>query len=197
MRIALSSTGTTPDAPFDGHFARCAAFVLVDTETGETASVPNFGAEPGTGAGPRAAKTVLDAGVDAVVTGWVGPHALAALQRHGVKVYTTPPHTVADAIEALKGNACHEATADDYITRPGPLADTDVDDANASGGWFGRGRGMGGGAGLGLGLGLGQGNRFGQGGGGRGFGGGGGGGRGRGFGGGSGRGRGRGAGRNW
>ena len=54
------------------------------------------------GAGIQAGRTVIDMGVEAVVTGAVGPKAMATLQAGGVKVYVGAEGTVAEAVESLK-----------------------------------------------------------------------------------------------
>lgn len=41
MKVAISSTGSSPDAKLDSHFGRCSFFVIYDTETAATEYIPN------------------------------------------------------------------------------------------------------------------------------------------------------------
>ncbi len=118
MRVAVSSDGTK-DEGFDGHFGRCEAFVVVDTDTGERAAIANPGALPGSGAGVRAAKAVAAAGVDAVITGWIGPHGYGVLEKSGVAVYATPPESVADAVAVWTGGGCSQLSPERATKRAG------------------------------------------------------------------------------
>lgn len=169
MRVAVSSSGSGADAVFDGHFARCANFVITDNESGESSVIANDGALGGMAAGPRAARSVIEAGVDAVLTGWIGPHAYQALVRNGIKVYSVPPYSVDSALELLASGECREVAPTDAVARAGrtawDLAETAVDPVygRGLGLGLGYGRGFGRGRGLGLGLGFGPGAGFGRG----------------------------------
>ncbi len=161
MKVAVSSSGTGANAGFDGHFTRCANFVITDDESGESSVIANEGALGGVAAGPRAARSVIEAGVDAVLTGWIGPHAYQALVRNGIKVYSVPPHSVDSALELLTSGECREIPATEAVARAGrnawDLADTGADPVYGRGLGLGMGYGRGLGRGRGLCLGLGAG----------------------------------------
>lgn len=109
MKIAVTSVGPAPDSQVDPRFGRAACFVLVDTETLEFAAVENAGAAAGGGAGVNAAKAVIDAGAEVVLTGNCGPNAERALKAAGVKLFTGVSGTVAEAIEQYKAGKLAEA----------------------------------------------------------------------------------------
>jgi predicted Fe-Mo cluster-binding NifX family protein len=159
MKVAVSSNGIGADAVFDGHFARCENFVITDDQTGESSVIANEGALGGVAAGPRAARTVIEAGVDAVLTGWIGPHAYQALVRNGIKVHAVPPYSVDSALELLASGECREITATEAVARLGRtawnLSDTVTEPVYGRGLGLGMGYGRGLGRGRGLGLGLG------------------------------------------
>ena len=110
MKIAITSLGPGLDSQVDPRFGRAACFVLVDPETLELASIENAGAAAGGGAGVNAAKIVIDAGAEAVLTGNCGPNAERALRAAGVKLFTGVTGTVADAVEQYKAGKLVQAS---------------------------------------------------------------------------------------
>ena len=101
MKIAVSSSGTDQNAQVDPRFGRCAYFLVIDTESGETEAVVNAAQSAGGGAGIQAAQTVADHGVETVLTGNVGPNAHRALQAAKITVITGVSGTVSDALKAF------------------------------------------------------------------------------------------------
>jgi len=168
MRVAITSTGPTLDSPVDPRFGRCAYFIIVDTDTMEFQAIPNPAVNATGGAGTMAAQLVASQGVQAVVTGEVGPNALAALQAAGIGMITGVTGTVRDAIEMIKsGNFSMSTPQVPPTAPPGP----GFEGPGGGGGWGrgrggGWGRGRGGGGGWGRGGGRGRGSGWGRGGGG-------------------------------
>jgi predicted Fe-Mo cluster-binding NifX family protein len=103
-KIAVSSEGPTLDDMVDPRFGRAAGFLIVDTETMETSYVDNGNSQAmAQGAGFQAAENVANAGVEAVVTGLVGPKASQALERAGVKIVPgLEGMTAGQAVERFK-----------------------------------------------------------------------------------------------
>ena len=101
MRIAVTSTGEGLDSEVDPRFGRAAFFLIGDTETMEFAAVENENAAGGA-AGIGSAKSVVDEGVKAVLTGNCGPNAQCILSASGIKLYTGVTGTIAQAVELLK-----------------------------------------------------------------------------------------------
>ena len=60
MRIAISATGTSFDAPMDERFGRCPCFVITDPEGTNHDMVENIHAERGSGAGIQAARLLIE-----------------------------------------------------------------------------------------------------------------------------------------
>jgi predicted Fe-Mo cluster-binding NifX family protein len=73
MKIAISVTRPESSAVFDPRFGRAAAFVVVDTRTGDRCAIANPAAQMGSGAGIRAAEFLVRQGVEAVISGAFGP----------------------------------------------------------------------------------------------------------------------------
>jgi predicted Fe-Mo cluster-binding NifX family protein len=98
----------------DPRFGRAKYFIVVDTESGEFSVADNSqNLNASQGAGIQAGKNVADLGVEAVITGHVGPKAFATLQTAQVSVYTDASGTVAEAIEQFKANELKQSSAAD------------------------------------------------------------------------------------
>jgi len=103
MKVAITSQGQDMNSAVDPRFGRAQCFIVVDTETGDFASHDNSqNLNAVQGAGIQAGRNVIDLGVEAVITGNVGPKAFATLQAGGVKVYASTAGSVAEAMEKFK-----------------------------------------------------------------------------------------------
>lgn len=72
MKVAITSTGNSPESTLDSRFGRCAYFVVYDTESQSTEFIPNPNKENIEGAGPASATLVASKGVKKVVSGEFG-----------------------------------------------------------------------------------------------------------------------------
>ena len=105
MKVAVTSQGSVLSSELDPRFGRARYFVLVDTESGEfTAHDNGTNLEAAHGSGVQAAQDIVDLGVDAVITGNIGPKAEAALQAGNVEICKQNWGTVRDAVEQFKSN---------------------------------------------------------------------------------------------
>jgi len=110
----VTSQGRELSSPVDPRFGRAKYFLVVDSETGDfevAGNEQNLHALQG--AGIQAGKNVTDLGVQAVVTGHVGPKAFATLQAGGVAVYTGAEGTVAEAVQQLEAGTLKQAASAD------------------------------------------------------------------------------------
>lgn len=114
MKIAITSSGKTLDAPVDPRFGRAAFFILVDAKTGAFEVHDNAQTlNAAQGAGIQAAETVSRLGAEAVITGHCGPKAFRTLQAAGIKVVIGARGTVAEAIEDFKAGRLKPAESAD------------------------------------------------------------------------------------
>ena len=114
MKIAITSQGGELTSRVDPRFGRAGYFIVVDTETGEFTPADNSqNLNAAQGAGIQAGRNVVQLGVEAVITGHVGPKAFAALQAGGVKVYTGASGTVADAVEQFQAGELQQSAGAD------------------------------------------------------------------------------------
>ena len=103
MKIAITSQGPDLGSDLDPRFGRAKCFIVYDTETREMSVADNRqNLQSAQGAGIQAGRTVVELGVDAVLTGHVGPKAFVTLQAGGVDVYTSPKGSVREAIERFE-----------------------------------------------------------------------------------------------
>jgi predicted Fe-Mo cluster-binding NifX family protein len=88
MKLCITAAGNSLDAMTDESFGRAPWLVIVDTDTQALVeAVENSGVQASQGAGIAAAQAVADRGVQALLTGRVGPKAQAALQAAGIQIY--------------------------------------------------------------------------------------------------------------
>ena len=120
MKIAVTSSGPEMDSIVDARFGRAKYFTLIDIESGEYEVIDNKqNLNASQGAGIQAGQNVVDLGVEAVITGNVGPKAFRILQAAKIKVLLCKKNiTVAEAIDLLKAGDLEQ-----------------VDQANVEGHW--------------------------------------------------------------
>lgn len=114
MKIAVSSSGQTPDSQVDPRFGRSAGFIIYDTESNKYEYKDNSAnINAMQGAGIQGAKNMSDYGVSVLITGHCGPKAFSALKAAGIKIYSGAAGTVAESIEKFNAGALNEADSSD------------------------------------------------------------------------------------
>jgi len=120
MKIAVTAQGRELSSEIDTRFGRAKWIVVVDTETGDFAAhdnVVNLNAVQG--AGIQTGQNIANLGVEAVITGNVGPNAFKTLNTASVKIFLAEKQTVQEAIDLFKAGKLKE-----------------VDQANVEGHWI-------------------------------------------------------------
>ena len=104
MKLCISSSGRDMGSKVDPSFGRAPFFLIIETETMAVEVVENSAAEAGHGAGIAAAQIVSDRGVEAVLSGFVGPNAFNALKASGIKIFegVTSGDTIQEAVAGFK-----------------------------------------------------------------------------------------------
>jgi predicted Fe-Mo cluster-binding NifX family protein len=159
MKVVVSATSASLDAQVDPRFGRCPYFMIVDAETMNFEAVPNTAAGAMSGAGIQAAQTIANKGVQAVLTGSVGPNAFQALSAAGVSIITGVSGTVREAVKKFKSGQLQKVTAPTAPMGFGTGGGYGMGTGMGRGGGRGKGRGMGQGMGRGMGQGMGRGYR--------------------------------------
>lgn len=183
MKIAVTATGATLEAPLDPRFGRCSCFVIVETDDLSFEAVANPSAMANSGAGIQAAQLVADKGARFVLTGNCGPNAYQTLSAAGLGVIVGCSGAVRDVVENFKSGRYAAAeqpnvashfgagptlnTSNSPSTDPQPPAGftpgTGLGRGGGGGMGMGRGMGRGGGGGMGMGQGMGRGGGGGMG----------------------------------
>lgn len=103
MKIAVTSQGADMASAVDPRFGRAKFFIVVDTETGGSVAHDNAqNLNAAQGAGIQAAQKVVELGVEAVLTGNVGPKAFSALEAGKIDIYIGATGSVTNATEQFK-----------------------------------------------------------------------------------------------
>ncbi|MGE4569654.1 MAG: NifB/NifX family molybdenum-iron cluster-binding protein [Bacteroidales bacterium] len=68
MKVAITSTGNSPEANLDCRFGRCNYFVIYDTESRAMEFVPNPNKESMEGAGPASVQLIASKDVKKVIS---------------------------------------------------------------------------------------------------------------------------------
>lgn len=72
MKVAITSTGNSPESKLDSRFGRCSYFVIYDTGSHSTEFIPNPNKENIEGAGPASVQLISSKGAVKVVSGEFG-----------------------------------------------------------------------------------------------------------------------------
>ncbi len=110
MKIAISATGINLDAEVDPRFGRCQYLIFVDTGTMDFEAQDNAASSAGGGAGIATGQVVINKGVQAVLTGNVGPNAHRVLSQADIQVMTGVSGKVGEAVEAYKKGELNETS---------------------------------------------------------------------------------------
>jgi len=110
MKIAIPSSGETPDSIVADRFARADYFIIYDDTTGEYSVIPNSGVGAH-GAGPRVVQMLAREGADVLIIPGMGQNAFGATLAAGIKPYIAKPGTVKQNIEWFKEGILEELTA--------------------------------------------------------------------------------------
>ena len=114
MKIAITASGKTLDAPVDQRFGRAPVFILYDTKTRSSEAIDNSqNLNAAQGAGIQAAETISRLGAECLLTGHCGPKAFRTLSAAGVRVYNGASGTVAEAIAAFEAGKLAESSGAD------------------------------------------------------------------------------------
>ena len=111
MKIAITAQGQELTSKTDLRFGRAKWLIVVDTESGDfQAHDNNLNLNAAQGAGIQTGQNIANLGVEAVITGNVGPNAFRTLNAAGIRTFLAEQQTVEDAIEAFKADKLKETS---------------------------------------------------------------------------------------
>ena len=102
MKIAMPVDEKTMDSNLCVSFGRTPYFLLYDTETKESVFIDNSAATSQGGAGIKAAQTVVDSQVGALITPRCGENAAKVIHAANLKIYKTINSSIRDNIAAYE-----------------------------------------------------------------------------------------------
>ncbi len=112
MKLCITSKGPELKAEVDPRFGRAAYFIIVDSETGDFHAKQNEAVNAPGGAGIQAGQTVTEEGVQAVITGNVGPNAFDVLEKAGISVIVDVEGTVDQALKDFQAGKLENNATD-------------------------------------------------------------------------------------
>jgi predicted Fe-Mo cluster-binding NifX family protein len=114
LKVALTTSGDSLNAPLDNRFGRASKFLIYDMDTGAFEIVDNRqNLNAAQGAGIQSAEKIARSGATCLITGHCGPKAFRVLSAAGIKIFTTDAATVAEALDQYRSGKLTEArTAD-------------------------------------------------------------------------------------
>lgn len=101
MKIAMPVNDKSMESGVGNTFGRTSYFLVYDTETKENSFVDNSAAASQGGAGIKAAQTVVDSQVEALITPQCGENAAKVLQASNIKIYKMTNDSIQDNINAF------------------------------------------------------------------------------------------------
>jgi predicted Fe-Mo cluster-binding NifX family protein len=109
MKVAVTAQGQDLSSPMDLRFGRAKWIQVVDTETGAYEAHDNaVQVELPQGAGIQTGQNVAHLGVEAVITGNVGPNAFRTLNAARIRVFLAAQQTVEQAVTAFQEGQLQE-----------------------------------------------------------------------------------------
>lgn len=114
MKVAVTAKEASVEAAVDQRFGRARYLIVVDLETGNNEVHDNeVNLNAAQGAGIQTAQNLAQLGVEAVLTGHVGPNAFRTLTAAGIEAFTGGEGTVAQAVEDFKAGKLKALAAAD------------------------------------------------------------------------------------
>jgi predicted Fe-Mo cluster-binding NifX family protein len=109
MKIAITAQGKELSSEIDLRFGRAKFLLVVDTETDDFEVHDNeLNLNAVQGAGIQTGQNIANLGVEAVITGNVGPNAFKTLNAANVKIFLAEKQAVQDAIDSFKAGKLKE-----------------------------------------------------------------------------------------
>jgi len=109
MKIAITSQGNELSSEIDLRFGRAKWLIVVDTETGNFQAHDNaVNLNAAQGAGIQTGQNIANLGVEAVITGNVGPNAFKTLNAANIKIFLAEKQTAQEAIDSFRAGELKE-----------------------------------------------------------------------------------------
>ncbi|MBK9389554.1 MAG: hypothetical protein IPN68_04910 [Bacteroidetes bacterium] len=103
MKVAITSTGNSPESKIDQRFGRCSYFAVYDTENKGIEFLPNPNKEVQEGAGPASVQLVASRNVQKIISGEFGIKIKSLLDSLKIQMIMIkePEKTIQEIIDML------------------------------------------------------------------------------------------------
>lgn len=101
MKVAVTSTGKDLDSMIDERFGRTSYFIMANTDSNEFEVFENENLNSAHGTGVQVAQFVAGKGIQALITGNIGPNAIKVLKESGIDVFRANSMTVRQALKSF------------------------------------------------------------------------------------------------
>lgn len=102
MKIAIPVDDKSMETTVCLSFGRTPYFLIYDTESKESVFLDNSAAASQGGAGIKAAQTIVDNGVSALLAPRCGENAAKVIEAANIKIYKTTGNSIKENIEAFQ-----------------------------------------------------------------------------------------------
>ncbi|MBN1941400.1 MAG: NifB/NifX family molybdenum-iron cluster-binding protein [Candidatus Diapherotrites archaeon] len=113
MKVAVSAESNDIEQNVNPMFGRCPGFLIIEIENKEIKNhsfISNKAVYAGGGAGIAAAQEIASQGVEAIISGNIGPNAFIVLQQSGIKIFQATGMSVKDAVKKMLEGKLKELT---------------------------------------------------------------------------------------
>ena len=111
MKIAITAQGQDLSSQIDLRFGRAKWLLVVDTDTGHCEAKDNtVNLNAASGAGIQTAQNIANLGIQAVITGNVGPNAFKTLNAAGIKIFLSKASSAQEALDLFKEEKLQQVT---------------------------------------------------------------------------------------
>ncbi len=109
MRIAVPAQSRELSSEIDLRFGRAEWLIVVDSETSKLEAYGNaVSLKCVQLSGVQVAQNLVDAGVETVLTRYIGPNAFEILEVAGIRIFLAEKQTVQEAIDSFKSDKLNE-----------------------------------------------------------------------------------------
>jgi predicted Fe-Mo cluster-binding NifX family protein len=119
MKVAVSARGSTPDSDIDERMGRAYWLMIYETKKNSWQAINNEASRNAIhGAGQQTADLLIDLGVEAVLTGEVGPRIFRMLNNAGIEIFLGAAGTVMDTLVSWHDGELEQAKSANNIGSP-------------------------------------------------------------------------------
>lgn len=111
MKLAIPAQEPSLAVPVSLRFSRCPFFLLVETDSGQTEFLPNPALGLLADAGIRAARFLIEQGVQGVIAVMIGQHARQVLQEAAITIYEPELPTGQQILKNFRSGWLHVRTS--------------------------------------------------------------------------------------